>query len=712
MKYFPEFVLLKERKVLIVGGGHAAWQKVRALKPFEPRLVLVSPSFMEELKAEEGLTLLQRSFSEDLLDDAAIVIAATDDPELNHSISRLAAKEKIPCNCVDDQEWCSFIFPALVEDENLVVGISTGGSSPSAAAWLKQEIRNAIPQGFGQILNWLASTREEVKARFGSQQERGRVFKALFEECLQQNAPLTKSQFETLLAKFEKPQPEVQRNPKQPGEVVLAGAGCGSSDLLTTEVRELLLKTPVVVYDDLVDDSILSLAFAARRIYVGKRGGKPSMKQAEINELLLSLAEEYPMVLRLKGGDPFVFGRGMEEMLFLKEHGIFCRECSGIPSFLQVPARFGIPLTHRGMADRFLVMTGTNARENVQPDKWKNLGSFDGSLLILMGLHNLESITEDLIAGGMDPLKPSAVLSSESISSSRGCFAPLKDLAAKARKEKMVSPAVIMISETVSLAPEWKEWKQNSVPVYFASSESFRNKVSRFLPAVTESKSALVLRQEDDLPNLQQAIDAVRRHPGIVCFTSPHGAELFLKTFLEEGLDLRSLFSQKICVIGSGTAGVFQKAGIQPDLMPEIYSTTKLARAILEQLPDDLSVLSLRSAQGDWRMENLLAEHHDLRRINLYDTVFEPVLSLEELDQHPGILVFGSRGCIQAWKETFGRLPAEGQFVVLSEECAEVLRNLFETEDLENRIFISEMPSAQDTAKAIELAEETIYSLN
>lgn len=709
MKYFPEYVLLKDQKVLIAGGGHAAWQKVRALHPFGARLVLVSPSFNRELQEDSSLTLIEQEFEEELLEGAAMVIAATDDVELNHRIARLAAKRKIPCNCVDDQEWCSFIFPALVEDEDLVIGISTGGSSPSVARWLKKQIRSELPEGFGLLLKWLASIREPVKEEFSDQHERSRVFRTLFETCMALGRPLSEEEFRDLLVGFKEKEPADREGRMIPGEVVLAGAGCGSSKLLTQEVRSLLLQAPVVVYDDLVDDSILALADSARKIYVGKRGGRLSMKQPEINELLLQLAREYPMVLRLKGGDPFVFGRGMEEMQFLQDHGISVRECSGIPSFLQVPARFGIPLTHRGLADRFLVMTGTNARENVQPDKWKNLGSFDGSLLILMGLHNLETITKDLMEGGMDPARPSAVLSSETISMSRGCFAPLAQLAEKARAMNMVSPAIVMISNTVALAPEWNEQQEQRTPVYFVSSTGFMKKVERSLPASLFCQSALVLHQKDDLQAVVRAVKAAAGQTGILCLTSPHGAELFLRTFLEEGNDLRSLAFQKICVIGSGTAEVFKKAGMYPDLQPEIFSTVRLAETILEKLPGDLPVLSLRSAEGDNRMEEILKQSHPLNRINLYSTRFEPVLTPEQIDQKPGLLVFGSRGCIQGWKKAWNRLPKQGDFVVLSRECAEELQNAFPQEDLKERNWISPSPAAAQTAGCIEQAAKKLH---
>lgn len=707
MKYFPEFVLLKNQKVLIVGGGVAAAQKVRALKPFEPVFILVSRFFTDELEEDAELTLIHEEFSEDLLKDSAMVIAATDDTELNHRISRLASERKIPCNCVDDQDWCSFIFPALVQDQDLVIGISTGGSSPTAARWLKKQIGSVLPDDFGTVLDWLKRQRPVIRREFDDQHTRALVFKDLFEQCLEKGVPLSDQEFEYLLRDYQKPEEDLPVKPERPGEVVLAGAGCGSSNLLTEEVRRLLQKAPVLVYDDLVDESVLSLSSASNQIYVGKRGGKPSMKQSEINELLLKLAYEYRLVLRLKGGDPFVFGRGMEEMLFLKEHGIQCHECSGIPSFLQVPARFGIPLTHRGLADRFLVMTGTNARENVQTDKWKSLGSFNGSLLILMGLHNLEQITWELMEGGMDPMRPAAVLSSESISVSRGCFAPLKDLAKEARRKKMVSPAIVMISETVGLAKEWKDVQKDTIPVYFASSKRFMKRINSHLPSFMEEKIALVLHQKKDLEALRQAVDSLDRNQGIVCLTSPYGAKIFLQAILDSGRDLRSLAGQKICVIGQGTAEEFLQAGIRPDLMPDTYSTVHLAKAINDQLPSDLSVVALRSKEGNERMEKLLQTSHPTERFDIYTTEFEPVLSLEELNRHPGVLVFGSRGCIHAWKSTFGKLPEKGEFVVLSDECAEELQKLTD-ENLDKRILISARPAPEQTAQAIEKAAERL----
>lgn len=437
MAWFPFFTELSGREGLIVGGGTVALRKIRKLLPFGPRLTVVAPEIQPQIREISGLTLLERPFQpEDMKNNLAFVIAATDDSEENHAIAAACRERKIPVNVVDDPKACTFLFPALVHRGKLTVGISTGGASPTAAVRLKEEIGDLLPEGYGEILDFLEEKRPEVKKLVPEKKHAG-TMKRLCEECLKQGGPLTEEDYLQIL-----------RDTKdRKGKVALVGAGCGKADLLTLRAMRLLRSCDAVVYDDLIDPEILNMApESARRIYMGKRSGAHSASQEAISQTLITLAREGLNVVRLKGGDPFVFGRGGEEALALKEAGIPVTVVPGISSAIAIPGEAGIPVTHRRLSREVHIITAHTADEG---GNYGRYGALEGTLVFLMGLSRLEAIATQLIAGGKSPETPAAVISGGNAPIRQTVRGTLANIAVKARDVR--APAVIVVGDVAGL---------------------------------------------------------------------------------------------------------------------------------------------------------------------------------------------------------------------------------------------------------------------
>lgn len=423
MSYFPFFADIENRRALVVGGGKVAARKIEKLLPFGPEIVVVSPSVCSEIQAMKGIEIIERKFTEDLLTGCAFVIAATDDRKVNREISEKCREKNIPVNSVDDLSGCSFVFPAIVKDGEAVVGISTGGKSPAASAWLRRKIEKTVPKGFGEAAETLGAIRSEIKPCFPDEKERSEFLTEVLEKLLVR------------------------------GKVYIIGAGCGEYDLITVKGLNAIKSCDAVVYDDLIDERLLDEApRRAELIYVGKRKGKHSAAQEEINSILIKLAKEGKTVARLKGGDPFVFGRGGEEILALKDNGIDYEEIPGISSAIAVPAMAGIPVTHRGLSRSVHIITAHTAEDKSELPEWYDeLAQLPGTLVFLMGISKLEKIAGRLIAAGMDPSTPAAVISGGTDGKSKASRAALKDIFKTAEKDGMKSPAVIVVGSVAGL---------------------------------------------------------------------------------------------------------------------------------------------------------------------------------------------------------------------------------------------------------------------
>lgn len=437
MGYFPFFVDLEGREGLVVGGGAVALRKLQKLLPYGPRLTVAAPELLAEIEALPGLTRLRRSFAPAMLEGKGFVIAATDDREVNRGIAALCRERGIPVNAVDDKEQCTFLFPALVKRGDLTVGVSTAGASPSAAAWVGRRVSERLPEDFGEMLDYLASLRPMVRERV-AEENRAAVFARLFSDCMEQGFPLE----EAALAAVLEGAPGM-------GKVYLVGAGCGAADLVTVRGLRLLERCGAVVYDDLLDKELLDAApEGAEKIYVGKRRGRHSMAQEDINALLIAKAREGKQVVRLKGGDPFVFGRGGEEALALQAAGVAWEYVPGVSSAVAAPGAAGIPVTHRGVSRGFHVVTARTADlPEGPPSRWEELARLGGTLVFLMGLSQLEEIARGLTGAGLPPDTPAAVIGGKN--APRTIRGTLGDIAERAREAG--APAVIVVGGTAGM---------------------------------------------------------------------------------------------------------------------------------------------------------------------------------------------------------------------------------------------------------------------
>lgn len=445
---------------------------------------------------------------------------------------------------------------------------------------------------------------------------------------------------------------------KESGKVYLAGGGCGDPELLTLRAVKALQNCDVVVYDSLVAEELLRWTKSGcEKIYVGKRYGSHAAKQSEINGLLVEKAREGKTVVRLKGGDPYVFGRGGEEFLALREAGISCEEIPGISSAIAVPAAAGIPLTHRGLSASVTVVTGTAAEadglEQAQEQKqelrktrlcldFDTLARLDGTLVILMGMHHLKEIAEGLLAAGKSPDTPCAVVMEGTTSRQKCLRTVLGKLYGEAKEQGFTSPAVIVVGAVAKLQltdPEadmqtaLEEIRQDTekapgteaaatpeagmdrvtgvedeqdtghrlplagVTVGVTGTAHFAGKLAAALEregAETKDMSFMEVRQK------KQPLPEFGAFAWLV-FTSPNGVRVFLDKMRQERRDLRSLYHQKIAVIGPGTASVLEENGMYADYMPDIYDVEHLARGLSERIfsADPVRGLSERILSAD-----------------------------------------------------------------------------------------------------------------
>ena len=440
MPNFPMFIDLSAKRVLVVGGGQVALRKISKLLPFHPSIQVVAPEILPELQAIPEIRVTRRCFrTRDLFPLPALVLCATGNRDTNRKVSSLCRKLRIPVNVADDPALCTFLFPAVVTKGSFCAGFSTGGASPTFSRYFREQLQHTIPENLDAILSWMSLRREEMKQTLPPEKRAG-ALRALLQWALDKGQPLTEAETDLCIRE--------RRN----GRVSLVGAGCGKADLITLRGLRLLQQCDAVVYDDLIDPALLEAApEGAQRIYMGKRSGAHSASQTEINQKLIELASSGLHVVRLKGGDPYLFGRGGEEMLALKAANIPCQEVPGIPSPIGISAEAGIPVTHRGLCRGLHIITAhTSDTPDGLPKDFDHLARLEGTLVFLMGLKQIERICSRLIAAGKDPATPAAVISggnSPNPACVRGCLGDLSELAA----ESVSSPALILVGEVAML---------------------------------------------------------------------------------------------------------------------------------------------------------------------------------------------------------------------------------------------------------------------
>nr|WP_322940254.1 siroheme synthase CysG [Pseudomonas sp. s4] len=459
MQFLPLFHKLQDRPVLVVGGGEVALRKARLLAEAGACLRVVAPDVRRELQAmagEQGVFL--RGYQSDDLQGVGLVIAATDDEPLNARISAEAQALGIPVNVVDAPALCSVIFPAIVDRSPLIVAVSSGGDAPVLARLIRAKIETWIPASYGQLANLGKRFRERVKQLFPDVQQRRVFWEDVFQGQIAESVFAGKPEEGERLLEARL----AGAAPRALGEVYLVGAGPGDPDLLTFRALRLMQQADVVLYDRLVAPAIIDLCRRdAERIYVGKRRADHAVPQEQINQLLIDLAKQGKRVLRLKGGDPFIFGRGGEEIEQLAAKGVPFQVVPGITAASGCAAYAGIPLTHRDHAQSVRFVTG-HLKDGSSNLPWQDLVSPGQTLVFYMGLVGLPGICAQLIAHGRSGATPAALVQQGTTQNQRvftGTLATLPELVAA---HEVHAPTLVIVGEVVNLREKlaWFEGAQ------------------------------------------------------------------------------------------------------------------------------------------------------------------------------------------------------------------------------------------------------------
>ena len=435
MDTLPIFLDIRGKRVVVVGQGIAAARRAETLA-----------------KAGANVTALARApaGADDFL-GAALCIVATGDAEADARVHALAKAAGVLTNVATRPELCDFHLPSIVDRDPVVIAISTGGASPSLGRRLRAKLETEIPSGYGRLAEFVRTHRRAVAARLTDDRARRRFWESVFdgpvaELAMAGDAAGAEAAFSGELERFAD---ESEVAPM--GEVYLVGAGPGDPDLLTLRALRLMQQADVVLYDRLVAPKILDLVRReAERVYVGKRPKDHTAPQDEISQMLVKFAREGKRVLRLKGGDPFIFGRGGEEIETLADQGVPFQVCPGITAAIGCAAYSGIPLTHRDHAQACIFVTG-HGRDGPIARDWGALVRPGQTVAIYMGLGHIEEIMRDIVAAGVDPNTPAAVVDNGARPNQRVVVADVETLARAAREAALRGPTIIIVGSVVTL---------------------------------------------------------------------------------------------------------------------------------------------------------------------------------------------------------------------------------------------------------------------
>ena len=451
MKYLPIFLNIHDQTGLVVGGGATATRKVELLLRANAKVTVVAPRLTEQLQnwVDEGrITYRADHFAPTDLQHCRLVIAATNDKAINEQVSMLAQAQGTPVNVVDQPQLCSFIMPSIIDRSPVQIAISTGGASPVLARLLRARLETMIPAAYGKLAEFVASFRLLVKQRLPFN-ERKSFWETVLqgpiaEMLLSGHTPAATKALEDLIE-------NTASSPKKYGEVYLVGGGPGDPDLLTFRALRLMQQADVVLHDRLVSPGVLDLVRRdAELIFVGKQPTNHPVPQGKINQLLIRLAKEGKRVLRLKGGDPFLFGRGGEEIETLMDEGIPFQVVPGITAAVGTSAYAGIPLTHRDYAQSCIFVTGHLKDDSIDLN-WNALAQPHQTVVIYMGLRSLPVISRELIRHGMPPDKPAALVQKATTSDHRVLVGTLETLPGIVEAADIKLSSIIIIGEVVKL---------------------------------------------------------------------------------------------------------------------------------------------------------------------------------------------------------------------------------------------------------------------
>ena len=451
MDHLPIFINVRQNPCLVIGGGDIALRKINLLIKAQAKVDCLSPLFCEgitNLSQNGDVNLIQKRFESDDIKDYAIIIASTDDSSVNALISKSAKKARIPVNVVDSPELSSFIMPSIVDRSPVIIAVSSAGKAPVLSRMIRAKLETVIPSAYGVLAEIAGEYRQKVKDRFSKIKDRRAFWEFIFSGVIAEKV---------FSGRINEAKDDIEKQLKQAsqmelGEVYLVGAGPGDPDLLTFKALRLIQQADVVLYDRLVSKGVMELVRRdSELIYVGKKGGsQESTRQIDINDQLVELAKSGKRVCRLKGGDPFIFGRGGEEIESLSEHGIPFQVVPGITAASGCSAYAGIPLTHRDYSQscRFVTAHLKNGTTNLP---WDEFVIDQQTIVFYMALSGATYICQKLMEHGMDKDMPIAIIEKGTMPEQKVYISSLTKLPDLLATEDIHAPTLMIVGEVVKL---------------------------------------------------------------------------------------------------------------------------------------------------------------------------------------------------------------------------------------------------------------------
>jgi uroporphyrin-III C-methyltransferase/precorrin-2 dehydrogenase/sirohydrochlorin ferrochelatase len=463
MEFLPIFINIRNRDCLIIGGGEIAARKAGMLLRAQGKVTVIAPELGHEVQAmlEQGdISYQQKSFTPEDVGHYALVIACTDDALVNQQVHAAAMAKNIPVNVVDNPQLCSFIVPSIIDRSPIVAAVSSGGVSPVLARIIRARLETLIPTAYGRLAEISAEYRDKVKAKFKNINDR-RYF---WEKILQGNIAEMVLSGKEAAARHAIDQELEQSRDSTVGEVYLVGGGPGDPDLLTFRALRLMQQADVIVHDRLVSKEVLDLCRRdAEMIYVGKERNKHTVPQEGINELLVRLAKEGKRVCRLKGGDPFIFGRGGEEIETLVDEGVPFQVVPGITAAAGVASYTGIPLTHRDYSQSVVFVTG-HLKDGTMNLNWPGLVQPNQTIVFYMGLVGVSVICKELVNHGMSPDTPISLVQKGTTQDQKIFIGTLDTMPGIVDESDIKPPTLIIVGDVVKLHEKLKWFEpQNKI---------------------------------------------------------------------------------------------------------------------------------------------------------------------------------------------------------------------------------------------------------
>ena len=450
MDHLPVFINLRHKPCLVVGGGDIALRKVSLLLKAQAKIKCISPEFCSgliELSRENSLDLIEKCFESTDIVNQSVIIAATNDDKTNALVSSLAHESRIPINVVDSPDLSSFIMPAIVDRSPIVIAISSAGKAPVLARIIRAKLETIIPSAYGNLAEIAGEYREKVKQRFVNLKDRRKFWESVFSGVIAEKV---------FAGRFEEAKSDIEKHLASSkeidlGEVYLVGAGPGDPDLLTFKALRLMQQADVVLYDRLVSKGVMDLVRRdAELIYVGKKGGSESTRQIDINERLVELAKSGKRVCRLKGGDPFIFGRGGEEIETLSDNGIPFQVVPGITAASGCASYAGIPLTHRDFSQSCRFVTA-HLKDGTSNLPWGEFVVEQQTVVFYMALTSANHICQQLMANGMREDMPVALIERGTTPEQKVYTTSLSKLPDLINNQEIHAPTLMIVGEVVSL---------------------------------------------------------------------------------------------------------------------------------------------------------------------------------------------------------------------------------------------------------------------